>query len=70
MLSTFLPVIGYLLVAGSVIGCALTDTRSPEESVSAALPDGTEIAGKWTAPEWDSGAVYVGKTFRTSRALC
>jgi NodT family efflux transporter outer membrane factor (OMF) lipoprotein len=60
MFSAFSRTIGSLLVAGSVIGCALTDTRSPEASARAALPDGTEIAGKWTAPEWDSGAVDDG----------
>ena len=57
---------GSLLVASQLLGCALKETPSAEEVARSALPDGTEIAGEWTAPEWDTGAVDDGwiQTFR------
>jgi NodT family efflux transporter outer membrane factor (OMF) lipoprotein len=51
---------GSLLAASQLLGCALKEMPGAEDKARAGLPDGTQIAGEWTAPEWDTGAVDDG----------
>ena len=47
--------VGSLLAASQVLGCALKEMPGAEDKTRAALPDGTQMPGEWMAPEWDTG---------------
>ena len=53
-------VLPWLLLASSLIGCALSEGPPREDKVQAALPEQIAIPGEWTSPEWDTGEVDDG----------
>ena len=53
-------VLPWLLLASSLIGCALSEGPRREDKLQAALPEQTAIPGEWTSPEWDTGEVDDG----------
>jgi NodT family efflux transporter outer membrane factor (OMF) lipoprotein len=52
--------VGSLLAVSQVLGCALKEMPGAEDKTRAALPDGTQMPGEWTSPEWDTGAIDDG----------